>query len=120
MKEDFIKFLNELMNANPTLTEELMNDNVQGYINVLLDGKEDKRPQFSENGLIIFNFMRETETGTAMPAKSIATEVGLTSRQVSGAARKLVTDGFLEKVSTNPVYYALSQKGKDFEFTNED
>lgn len=115
MKEDFIKFLNELMAANPEITKSYMNDNVQSYINDVLNGdKKEDKPLFSENGKVVFDFIRENKEATAWSAKNIAEKVGLTSKQVSGCARKLVNDGFLEKVSTNPVYYALSQKGKDF------
>lgn len=120
MKEDFIKFLNELMAANPEVTEKYMNENVQAYIDNVLNGESVKdKPLFSDNGLIVYKFMKESKDATAWCAKAIAAEVGLTSRQVSGCARKLVNDGFLEKVSTNPVYYALSQKGKDFELVEE-
>ena len=37
----------------------------------------------------------------------------MTSRRVSGAIRKLVTDGYVEKVSQDPVIYALTEKGKN-------
>lgn len=119
MKEDFIKFLNSLMDANPALTESLMNENVRTYLDVLTKGETKDKPLFSDNGLVVFKFMKGNTDATAMSSKNIAEQVGLTSKQVSGCARKLVNDGFLEKVSTNPVYYALSQKGKDFELTEE-
>lgn len=115
MREEFIKFLNDLMEANPDLTKSLMSPTVQSYIDDVLNGKDNKeKPMFSENGKVVFDFLRENKDATAWSSKSIAEQVGLTSRQVSGCARKLVNDGFLEKVSVNPVYYALSQKGKDF------
>lgn len=119
MKEDFVKFLEKLMDANPELTESMMNENIKTYIDVLTKGETKDKPLFSDNGLVVFKFMRENKETTAWPAKAIAAEVNLTSKQVSGCARKLVNDGFLEKVSTNPVYYALSQKGKDFELVEE-
>jgi len=121
MKEEFLNFLNRLMEANPELTESLMNDNVKAYIKDVLSNKEIKdKPLFSENGLTVFKFLKNNTDATAWSAKVIAAEVNLTSRQVSGCARKLVNDGFLEKVSENPVYYALSQKGKDFELVEEE
>jgi DNA-binding PadR family transcriptional regulator len=33
---------------------------------------------------------------------------------VSGAMRKLVTDGFVEKMSDEPVIYTLTEKGKNY------
>lgn len=119
MKEDFIKFLRNLMEANPELTKKLMNENVQTYIDVLEKGETKEKPLFSENGLVVFKFIRENTDTTAWSSKNIAEQIGLTSRQVSGCARKLVNDGFLEKVSTDPVYYALTQKGKEFELVED-
>ena len=39
MKQDFLNFVNELMNANPDLTAKLMNDNVKAYLDVLKEVK---------------------------------------------------------------------------------
>ena len=47
-------------------------------------------------------------------AKDIAEGLGISSRTVSGSLRKLVTDGFVDKVSTNPTIYAISEKGKNY------
>ena len=44
-------------------------------------------------------------------AKAIAEGMGVSSRSVSGAIRKLVNDGFVEKVSTDPVLYSITAKG---------
>ena len=49
----------------------------------------------------------------ALSAKVMADEMMISSRSVSGAIRKLVTDGFVEKVSTDPVLYALTDKGNE-------
>lgn len=121
MKEDFIKFLNELMAANPEVTKTHMNENVQSYIRDVLNRENAKeKPLFSDNGLIVYKFLKENKDVTAWSARMIASEVGLTSKQVSGCARKLVNDGFLEKVSENPVYYALTTKGKDYVLVDEE
>ena len=37
----------------------------------------------------------------------------VSSRTISGAIRKLVTDGYVEKVGQEPVIYALTEKGKN-------
>jgi predicted transcriptional regulator len=39
----------------------------------------------------------------------------INSRTVSGAMRKLVTDGFVEKIGENPVIYSITEKGKNIE-----
>ena len=40
--------------------------------------------------------------------------MGMPSKKISGSMRKLVTDGFVEKIGANPVVYALTDKGKNF------
>jgi predicted transcriptional regulator len=39
----------------------------------------------------------------------------ISSRKISGAIRKLVTDGFVDKYGQNPVIYSLTEKGKNFD-----
>jgi predicted transcriptional regulator len=46
-------------------------------------------------------------------AKDIAEGLFINSRAVSGAMRKLVTDGFVEKLGENPVIYSITEKGKN-------
>ena len=54
-----------------------------------------------------------------MPAKSvkardIAEDLFISSRSVSGTMRKLVNDGFCEKIGKDPAIYVLTEKGKNF------
>ena len=44
-------------------------------------------------------------------AKDVAEGLFISSRAVSGAMRKLVTDGYVEKVGQDPVVYTLTEKG---------
>ena len=37
----------------------------------------------------------------------------MTSKRVSGAMRKLVTDGYMEKLGQDPVVYGLTETGKN-------
>ena len=48
-------------------------------------------------------------------AKDIAEGLFISSRTVSGAMRKLVSDGFVEKVGQDPVIYTITEKGKEIE-----
>jgi predicted transcriptional regulator len=48
-------------------------------------------------------------------ARDIAEGLFISSRAVSGAMRKLVTDGFVEKVGEDPVVYSLTDLGKTIE-----
>jgi predicted transcriptional regulator len=55
------------------------------------------------------------EDAPMMKAREIAEGLFISSRAVSGAMRKLVTDGFVEKVGQDPVMYALTEKGRNIE-----
>ena len=45
-------------------------------------------------------------------AKDIGEGLFISSRAVSGAIRKLVADGYVEKIGQDPVVYSLTEKGK--------
>lgn len=76
-----------------------------------------EKPEVTEAGIAILEYLQESNT-TNHKAKDIADGMGVSSRKVSGSIRKLVTDGFVEKVGQNPVIYSLSDKGKEFDIEN--
>lgn len=118
MKQEFLDFLNALMEAAPDVAEKLMTDNVRTYINVLNEVKEEK-PVVTENGLKILTYLHENPDVRTWKAKDLADKMGIASRGVSGALRKLVNDGYCEKISTDPVVYAITEKGINFNFEGE-
>ena len=81
-----------------------------------LDPKESK-PAFSEIGLQIFEYLQQGHEKNNK-AKDIAEGMNLPSKKVSGAMRKLVSDGYVEKFGSNPVIYSLSEQGKNFNIEN--
>ena len=78
------------------------------------DHKKDK-PLFTDNGKLILCHLRDRQEKTTWRASEIAEELFISSRTVSGAIRKLVTDGFVEKIGSEPVIYALTNSGKEVE-----
>jgi large conductance mechanosensitive channel protein len=46
-------------------------------------------------------------------AKEIAEGMFISSRAVSGSMRKLVSDGYVEKIGADPVMYLITEKGKN-------
>ena len=112
MKQEFINFLNALMEASPDLVNEIMTDNIRAYIEALMDTKNDK-PVLTDNGKVILDYMQKCDV-PMLKARDIAEGLFISSRGVSGALRKLVTDGFCEKVGQDPVVYTLTEKGKNF------
>jgi predicted transcriptional regulator len=113
MKQEFLDFVNELMKANPELTEKLMTDNVKAYLDVLKEVKDEK-PELTENGKLILYYLQNHLETRLWKAKDIAEQMGISSRGASGTLRKLVNDGFCEKLGAEPVIYALTEKGKTF------
>ena len=112
MKQEFIDFLNALMAAAPDVVADKMTDNVKAYIEALMDTKNDK-PEVTDSGKVILDWMQKSDM-PMVKARDVAEGLFISSRAVSGSLRKLVTDGFCEKVGTDPVVYALTEKGKNY------
>lgn len=110
MKQEFIKFLNDLMEAAPHI---LPSDNVKAYIDALADGKTEK-PVLTENGKRVLQYLQSNPDKVMLKARDIADELGISSRGVSGSMRKLVSDGFVEKMGESPTIYTITEKGKNF------
>lgn len=114
MKQEFLDFLNALMEASPDIVEKMKTDNIEAYINALKGQKNDK-PALTENGRIVLNFLQENQDVQIWKARDVAERLGINSRSISGAFRKLVTDGFCEKIEgSQPVNYILTEKGKNY------
>lgn len=112
MKQEFINFLNALMEAAPTVKDEFMTEGVKAYIETLMTSKNDK-PEITDSGKIILDYMQKSEL-PMLKSRDIAEGLYVSSRAVSGSLRKLVTDGFCEKVGVDPVVYTLTEKGKNY------
>ena len=113
MKNEFLNFVNQLMEANPELTDKLMTDNIKAYLDILKEVKDEK-PELTENGKLILKYLQENVDIKLWKAKDIASQLGISSRGASGAMRKLVNDGFCEKLGQDPVIYSLTEKGKNY------
>ena len=113
MKQEFIDFLNALMAAAPDVAEANMTESVRVYIEALSEPVEEK-PALTDNGKLILGYLQKNAGMTALKARDIAEGLFISSRTVSGAIRKLVTDGFVEKIGQDPVIYSITEKGKNF------
>ena len=113
MKQEFKNFLNALMEASPDIVEQYMTEGVKSYLEILNDEKNDK-PILTDNGKIILKFLQDNVDVVTWKAKDIAEGLGISSRGVSGTCRKLVADGFAEKLGKDPAIYTLTEKGKNF------
>ena len=89
--------------------------NVQAYIDALSNTGSTEKPLFTDNGKSILQYLQSAPTAM-YKARDIAENMGVTSKGVSGAMRKLVTDGYVEKVGKDPVVYMITEKGKNVVF----
>lgn len=114
MKQEFIDFINKLMESNPELTNQLMTDNIRAYLDTLTERGGADKPMLTPNGMIILKHLREHQDIITWKARDIAQDIGIASRGVAGALRKLCTDGFVEKLGKDPAIYTLTEKGKNY------
>ena len=112
-KQEFIKYVNELIDA--TKADPVpMNEEAQLYWTAFCGLDENgEKPLFTDNGKLILKFLQEHQETAMWKARDIAEGLFISSRAVSGAMRKLVTDGFVEKVGQDPVIYSITENGKN-------
>ena len=109
-KSEFVEYVEKLINNQKSPIE--MTDNVRIYWEAFKGKEEIEKPMFTDNGKIVLKYMQENQNISMLKARDVAEGLGISSRTVSGAMRKLVLDGFIEKVSQDPVIYMLTEKGK--------
>lgn len=111
--EKFLEFFDYLV-ENCKESVEIPED-VQEFYETLKSEEttQKNKPLFTETGLEILEYL-QSQTGKNYKAKDIADGMLISSRKVSGAMRKLVTDGYIERFGKNPVIYSLTEEGKNF------
>ena len=111
-KQEFISYVKDLMDATSEYPVP-MSDEARLYWEAFCGTTEAEKPMFTDNGKLILKWMQENTSDPMLRAKDIAEGLFINSRAVSGAMRKLVTDGFVEKLGENPVIYSITEKGKN-------
>ena len=115
-KETFITEIEDILAHGATLSEDAMT-----YFTALKGAADKEKPAFTENGKAVLQFIKKNKEtyNNLFKAKEIGEGMGTTSKKVSGAMRKLVTDGFLEKIGENPVTYSLTKLGESVSLDEE-
>ena len=116
-KSEFVEYVNE--NLFSSINLDTLPENVRLYWEGLCGGNDVEKPMFTDNGKLILKYLQEHQETPMWKARDIAEGLFISSRAVSGAARKLVTDGFVEKVGQDPVVYSLTEKGKNIVIEGE-
>lgn len=110
--EIFLEYFNQLLLKAGTTLDEASED-VKDFYSMLQSTKgEGEKVSFTPIGIQVLEFMQQS-TLKSFKAKDIADGSLLPSRKVSGAMRKLVNDGYVEKFGENPVNYMITSKGKE-------
>lgn len=113
-KQKFIDAIEDAFFSKVDINE--LDPDVVDYWNALKGGSDTEKPMFTDNGKLVMEYLKTLADGApAMKAKDIAEALFISSRTVSGAMRKLVTDGFVEKIGQDPVMYSITEKGKNIE-----
>ena len=120
-KQLFIDYVTNLMKCD---TEDILNNSydeekrkaIISYFEALKmtnDGSTEK-PILTDNGKLILKYIQESDKNgnNMLKAKDIAEAIAVSSRQVSGAMRKLVLDGYVEKIGQDPIIYSITDKGR--------
>lgn len=112
-KAEFIEWVESLINGQEEPIEP--SENARIYWEAFKSKEETEKPLFTDNGKLILKYLQDNPDIEMAKAKDIGEGLFISSRAVSGAIRKLVTDGFVEKVGENPVLYSITEKGKTVE-----
>ena len=109
--DDYAEYLGESVS-------EILSDEAYRYWVKILDEKKN-RISFTEYGKQILSFMQEHRLDyyNSFLAKMVGEEINLSSRAVSRAMLRLISDGYVERVGkrgpNDPVLYGLTEKGKN-------
>jgi hypothetical protein len=115
-KEKFIEEIETLIEQALSCQEmpfEGLSSDALDFWNGLQVSGDNGKPKFTENGKLVLAYMRENKDqyNNLFKAKELGEGLSISSRTASGAMRKLVTDGYAEKIGESPVVYALTELG---------
>lgn len=110
-KEKFIKEIEEIIESEVyAFSQESLE-----YLESLKTSKS--KEGLTDNGKKILKYMQDNFEvyNNVFQAKSIGEGISLSGRSVSGSMRKLVSEGFVNKLGNNPVSYEITSLGKDYQ-----
>ena len=106
-------FLSEIQSLIDGGKIKLSEDAMKGY-EELATAKAFVPKEITDKGKVILKDMQENDNGNGFKAKDIGDRLGISGRSVSGSIRSLIALGYVTKISTDPVIYALTDEGMNF------
>ena len=123
-KEKFIEFVNVIMedamvDAWDDVTRKEWKDAFD-FFEDLKNGKTKNSGAMTENGQKILIWMQENvdSMNNIFTSKEAAEALFTSGRSIAGSMRKLVNDGYVDKIGKDPVQYSLTDVGKNYQFDN--
>ena len=109
-KEKFIEELTSAVDLSNILSDESF-----AYWNDFVKGKA-SLGGMTEAGEKVLTWMLENEKlhSNVFSAKVIGEGLFIHARSVTGAMRKLIADGYVEKIGQNPVSYSLTDTARSW------
>ena len=115
-KSKFIEYVEDALFSKVDPRE--VDEDVMTYWIALKGASDVEKPTFTDNGKLVMEYLQGLDGSPTLKARDIAEALFVSSRTVSGAMRKLVTDGFVEKIGQDPVMYSITEKGKNIDINN--
>ena len=122
-KEKFIKLIQtEIFDRADIWSENYEEDwlDVVSFWEEFKNGKVKNSGAMTENGAKILAWMQENvdSMNNIFTSKEAAEALFTSGRSIAGSMRKLVNDGYVDKVGKDPVQYSLTDAGKNYQFDN--
>lgn len=120
-RELFIELLDNEIFENPDYNVFLNDDEWDSLLKFWKDFKDGKTEKSSkemtENGKKLLGWMQNNieKLSNVFTSKEMAEAFFTSGRSVAGSMRKLVNDGYVNKVGKDPVLYSLTEKGKNYQ-----
>ena len=80
------------------------------------NGKSKSSEKMTENGAKLLSWMQENvdKMSNIFTSKEMAEALFTSGRSVAGSMRKLIKDGYVEKIGKDPVQYSLTEAGRSY------
>lgn len=106
-----IMTLKEFLESLQEYSKNFNEDQMRFYSTALMVAEQRK---LTDKGILILRFMQGNmeNYSNLFKAQDIGCFINLAPRSVSGAMKKLITDGYISKQGQNPIYYQLTDLGK--------
>jgi DNA-binding MarR family transcriptional regulator len=114
-KEAFIKLVEELLKPIDITSLDEEDQLALEYFEELKSNKSKEKTDLTENGKKVLAYMQDCYNKdnkfNTFTSKDIAEGLFVSSRSVSGSMRKLISEGYVDKLSASPVTYGLTPAG---------